>query len=309
MHNKSVLVIGGTGQLGRPVVQGLCRRGIAVRVLVRAPARAADLVALGAQAVPGDLTDPASLAAACRGVHRVLAAAHGMLGRGRQRSEAVDDAGHRALIAAAKAAGVERLVYVSAYGASRNHPVDFFRTKFEIEQALALSGLDHVILRPTAFMEWHAHEFNGKGVLAKGRADLIGAGDKPRNFVAAADVAQFALRALLADPPPFRLLEIGGHGHHSNAEVSALYAQAAGVPLRIRRLPRMAARALALLAGPLHPGAARVLRLASLPDAALPERFDGAAELERAHGIPLTRLEDFVRAQVARHRGDAPPTA
>ena len=61
------------------------------------------------------------------------------------------------------------------------------------------SGLDAVILRPTAFMEHHAHNFNGKGLLDKGKAQLIGPGTKPRNFVCAADVAAFAVRALLED--------------------------------------------------------------------------------------------------------------
>jgi uncharacterized protein YbjT (DUF2867 family) len=304
--NQKILVVGATGRLGRPVAGALLARGHTVRALVRDPARADDLASQGVECVRGDLTDPASLHAACAGVQRVLAAAHGLLGRGAQRSEAVDDAGHRALIDAARAAGVARFVYVSAHGAGRQHPIDFFRTKFAIEQALALSGLDAVVLRPTAFMEAHAHEFIGKGLLDKGRAQLIGGGDKPRNFVAATDVAHFALRALLDDPPPFRLLEIGGHGHHSNRDVVRLYAQQAGVPPRVSRLPAALARVLSVVASPLHPGVARILRMGSLPDAALPEHFDGAEALERQYGIRLTRLEEFVGQQVARHRGTPP---
>lgn len=92
----------------------------------------------------GDLTDAASLQRACTGVQRVLAAAHGIMGRGRWASEAVDDAGHRVLIDAARASGVKRFVYLSAYGASENHPIDFFRTKHRIEQLVRASGLDAV---------------------------------------------------------------------------------------------------------------------------------------------------------------------
>jgi uncharacterized protein YbjT (DUF2867 family) len=281
-------------------------RGAAVRALVRDEAKAADLAAMGVELARGDLTDAESLRRACDGVSRVLAAAHGLLGRGRQRSEAVDDAGHRALIAAARAAGVQRFVYVSAFGAAPDHPVDFFRTKHAIEQALAQSALDAVVLRPTAFMECHVHHFNGKAVLEQGKAKLIGPADKPRNFVAAADVAHFVVRALLEDPPPFRLLEIGGPGHHSNAEVARLYAREAGIEERSSHLPRSVARGLSRLLGPLHPGVARILRLASLPDDALPERFDGAAALERDWGVRLTTVEAFVREQVARHHGGAP---
>lgn len=297
-----VLVIGATGALGRPVVQMLRARGVAVRALNRHPAQAADLAALGAETVAGDLTDATSLQRACQGVDRVLACAHGLLGRGAHRSEAVDDAGHRTLIAVAQAAGVRRLVYTSAQGAHAGHPIDFFRTKYAVEQALWASGLDAVILRPTAFMEHHVHLFNGLAVLQKGKAQLVGPGTKPRNFVCARDVAVFAVRALLDDPAPFRMLAIGGPGHHSNLEVAALYARLAQKPLRVSHLPLAVARTLSLLAKPFNPGLARIMKLLSLPDAAMPEYFDGAAALEREFGVRLTTVEDFVREQVAHAR-------
>lgn len=304
--SELVLVVGATGALGRPVVRALRGLGVPVRALSRHAAdgaKAAELKALGAEPVAGDLTDADSLRRACSGATRVLACAHAILGRGRWRSEAVDDAGHRALVEAARAAGVRRFVYVSALGAAPSHPVDFFRTKHRIEQAVQASGLDAVVLRPSAFMEQHVHEFNGAAVLAKGQARLIGPGTKPRNFVAASDVAQFAVRALLEDPPPFRTLDIGGPDNASNAEVAALYARLAGVPARASHLPAGVARAMSALAAPLHPGVARILRLLSLPDDAVSERFDGAAALEARFGVRLTRLEDFVRARVEASRG------
>lgn len=303
--SELVLVVGATGALGRPVVRALRARGVAVRALSRHAARepqAGDLAALGAEPFAGDLADAGSLHRACAGVTRVLACAHAILGRGRWRSEAVDDAGHRALVAAARSAGVRRFVYTSALGAAPDHPVDFFRTKHRIEQAVQASGLDAVVLRPSAFMEQHVHAFNGAAVLAKGKAQLIGPGTKPRNFVAATDVAQLAVRALLEDPPPFRTLDIGGHDHASNAEVAALYARLAGIAPRASHLPAGLARAMSTLAAPLHPGVARLLHLLSLPDEAYAERFDGAAALEARFGLRLTRLEDFVRARVSEHR-------
>jgi len=297
-----VLVVGITGVLGRQVTDALLARGVAVRGLTRDPPRAAELAARGVEVVGGDLTDPASLVRACQGAERVLASAHGLLGRGRYRSEWVDDIGHRALIAAAQAAGVRRFVYVSGYGARADHPIDFFATKHRVEQAVLASGLDAVVLRPTAFMEQHVHLFNGKTVLDKGKAMLVGPGDKPRNFVAARDVAHFAVRALLEDPAPFRRLDIGSPGHYSNAEVAALYAREAGIAPRASHLPLALARALAVLARPLHPGVARVLRIMSTPPEAFDEHFHGAEALEREHGVRLTRVEEFVRERVAEHR-------
>lgn len=302
-----ILVVGATGALGRPAVRRLLERGVAVRALSRHPAQAADLAALGAEVVAGDLTDAASLQRACRGATRVLACAHGLLGRGRWRSDAVDDAGHRALLAAAREAGVERFVYTSALGARKDHPIDFFRTKAAIEGAVRASGLPFAILRPSAFMEHHVHNFNGKGLLEKGKAQLIGPGTKKRNFVAASDVAALALRALLDEPLPFTTLDIGGHGHFSGLDVVHLYAQAAGVEARVSHLPVAVARALAVLAQPVHPGMARVMRLLSLPDETFDESFHGAAALEARFGLRLKRVPEFVREQVA--LGGRPPAA
>lgn len=297
-----VLVVGASSALGRPTVQALLARGAAVRGLCRHPQAAADLAAAGADIVAGDLTDRPSIERALIGVKCVLAAAHGLLGRGRWRSEAVDDAGHRMLIDAARAAGVERFVYTSALLAAPDQPVDFARTKHAMEQAVAASGMVTAILRPAAFMEHHVHNFNGLNVLTKGKAQVVGTGHKKRNFVAASDVAQFAVRALLDDPLPFTRLDIGGPDHASNNEVAALYARLAGKPLKVSRLPAGVARVMSMLARPMHPGMARLLHLLSLPDDAFDETFAGAAELESRFGIRLTRLEEFVAARVREHR-------
>ncbi|MEO7150589.1 MAG: SDR family oxidoreductase [Burkholderiaceae bacterium] len=294
-----ILVVGATGVLGRATVQRLLAQGFAVRAMTRSPERAADLAAQGAEVVAGDLIDRASLTRACAGVDRVFAAAHAMLGRGRYASERVDREGHRALIDAAQNCAVQRFVYTSVLGADTDHPVDFFRTKSVIEQHLRGSGLPHVILRPTAFMEHHVHTFNGKALLGKGQARLIGSGTKLRNFVAGDDVAQFAVLALTAEPVPGPLIEIGGPGNFTNNEVAELYARLAGVAPRISHLPASVARMLSRVAAPLHPGVARLMRLLGLPDDAFEEAFDSAA-LQRAFpALRLTSLETFVRARVA----------
>jgi uncharacterized protein YbjT (DUF2867 family) len=295
-----VLVVGASGALGRPTIRELLARGVAVRGVCRHPETAADLAAAGAEIVAGDLTDRASIERALSGTTRVLAAAHGLLGRGRWRSEAVDGEGHRMLIDASKAAGVDRFVYTTAAAL----PIDFGRTKREVELYLAASGLPHAVLAPTAFMEHHVHQFNGLNLLTKGKAQLVGPGTKRRNFVAASDVAQFAVRALLDEPLPFSRLEIGGPDHASNLEVAALYARLAGRPLKVSHLPAAMARAMSLLARPMHPGVARLMKLLSLPDDAFDETWPGAAALEAQYGVRLTRLEEFVAVRVREVRSN-----
>ena len=233
----------------------------------------------------------------------VFAAAHGLLSRGRNRSEAVDDAGHRSLIDVARDAGATRFVYTSALGAAPDHPIDFFRTKWAIEQYLASSGLAYVVLRPSALMEWHAHTFNGKGILDSGRSVILGTGTKRRNFVAARDVAVIATTALTGEMPRERVIAIGGPGDFTNDEVAQMYARIAGVPARIAHVPRAALRAVGAIAQPFHPGVGRVMHIASQPDDAFSETFDGDSTRERTIGP--TSLEAFVREQVAEHRAAA----
>lgn len=194
-----ILIVGATGVEGSLTTKKLLAQGIAVRVLTRTPAKAAALAQLGAEVVQGDLREVESLRRACAGVDKVLAAAHSLLGRGVDASKYVDAIGHKQLIDVAKAAGVQHLVYTSILGGSPTYPVPFNQIKLAVEHYLQASGLAYTILRPSAFMEWHAHEFIGKPILDQGKVTIFGKGDNPRNFVAGEDVANFAVLAL-TDP-------------------------------------------------------------------------------------------------------------
>jgi uncharacterized protein YbjT (DUF2867 family) len=295
------LIIGGSGVFGREAVRLLLEHGEQVRVLTRAPDRARDLADAGAVLVQGDLLDPPSLSRACAGVTGVVAAAHGMLGKGRYRSEAVDDAGNRALIDAAKAAGVGRFVFVSIYGAAPDHPVDFWRRKYAVEEYLRTSGLAWTVLRPTAFMEWHAHVFNGKAILEKGRTTLLGSGTKPRNFVAASDVAEFAVLALTDPRLVGRTIDVGGPGDFTNDQVAALYGRAAGVTPKVRHVPPVVARSMSVVMRPIQPGVSRIMYISSLRDDAYDECLD-AAPLAAEFQVHLTTMEQFIDARVTEAR-------
>jgi uncharacterized protein YbjT (DUF2867 family) len=293
-----ILVVGATGFLGRETVKRLLEQGEAVRVLARTPAKADDLKRAGAEVVQGDLIDAASLARACQGVDRVFAAAHSLLGKGKYSSEAVDDAGHRTLIDAAKRAGVAHFVYTSGSGASPNHPIDFSRTKYKIEEHLKASGLSYTILRPPAFMEWHAHIFNGKGILEKGKTMLLGKGTKPRNFMAVRDVAHFAVMALTSERLNNQTLELGGPENFTNNQVAELYGKLAGVTPKVSHMPPSVARAMSVVLKPFQPGLNRVMYVSSLPDDAFSETFDPTKLLED-YPMQLTTLKTFIRERIA----------
>src|SRR5687767_6590374 len=140
-----VLVAGGTGFIGSRVVDELLRRGgHQLRVMTRNPeaARPRD----GVQYVRGDVSDPASLEAATRGVEVVVHAVqfpnHPVENPRRGWTyEQVDGEGTERMVAAATKNGVRRFVYLSGAGARPGRPEPWFRAKERAERAVRGSGL------------------------------------------------------------------------------------------------------------------------------------------------------------------------
>jgi NADH dehydrogenase len=146
----TVLVTGATGFVGPHVVHELRAREVPVRALVREPSRGSRLAAWGAELANGDVTDPASLAAACAGVDAVVHLVAIIRGRPED-FERVMSQGTRNVVAAAREAGVRRFVLASALGLDERtkDAVPYFRAKWEMERAVRESGLEHVIFRPS----------------------------------------------------------------------------------------------------------------------------------------------------------------
>jgi uncharacterized protein YbjT (DUF2867 family) len=289
------LVVGATGNLGRAVTRMLLAQGKPVRILVRGQSNYQPLAEAGAEVALGDLSDAASLRAACANITSVFDAAHSLLGRGKTKSRLVDGTGKRQLIDAAKAAGVEHFVFTSLHGASAHHPVDFCRTKYDIEQYLRSSGLPFTILRPTAYFVPHA-SLIGEPLLKRGKTTIFGQGNNPRNFVAIADVAQIATRVLSVSQARHEVVEVGGPENLTNNQVAELYARIAGLKPQITHVPRSVLRVMATVLKPLHPGISSVMAWALYSDDA-DETFDPAPTLQ-TYPMSLTRLEDWIRAQM-----------
>jgi uncharacterized protein YbjT (DUF2867 family) len=145
-----ILVTGGTGFVGPHVVHALRARELPVRVLVRDTRRGTRAAAWGAELAVGDVTDPASLRAATAGVDTVVHLVAIIKGS-RADFERVMAEGTRNLVAAAKEAGVRRFVLMSALGVNEQtkNAVPYFAAKWEMEQAVKESGIEHVIFRPS----------------------------------------------------------------------------------------------------------------------------------------------------------------
>ena len=138
----NVLVTGGTGTLGRHVVMLLRQSGHRARIFSRNPRGHVD-------AVQGDLRTGLALDRAMQGMDAVVHAATGA--RDSLISRA-DIKATRRLVAAAKAAHIQHLVYVSIVGIE-GVPYPYYRTKLAAEDVVKASGLPWSILRATQFHE------------------------------------------------------------------------------------------------------------------------------------------------------------
>src|SRR5690606_5304641 len=140
--------------------------------------------------------DPESVARAVAGVEMVVTTANSAMRGGEDDLEAVDRRGNFTLIDAARAAGVQRVVFISALGADLQSPAPFLRAKAEAEAHLRESGLEYTIVRPNIFMDtWFPMLI--EGALAAGApVTLVGEARRRHSFVAEADVASFVMAAL-----------------------------------------------------------------------------------------------------------------
>jgi len=147
-----ILVTGSTGFVGPHVVHALRERDKPVRALVRTPSgrSATTLAAWGAELVQGDMTDRESLRRAVDGAEVVLHLVAIRQGPEEQFRQIMEQ-GTRELVAAAQEAGVRRFVLMSALGTSEETKdlVPYYHAKWEQEQTLCTSGLEHVIFRPS----------------------------------------------------------------------------------------------------------------------------------------------------------------
>lgn len=136
---KPILVTGGTGTLGRAVVERLLAAGHEVRVLSRRPGPAAEAVPY--TWLTGDLRTGAGIDAAVAGAGSIIHCASGPRG---------DVEATRNLIAAAQRAGSPHLIYISIVGVD-HVPLGYYRAKFDVERLIEDSGLSWTILRTTQF--------------------------------------------------------------------------------------------------------------------------------------------------------------
>lgn len=149
---KVILVIGASGFIGRQLSTALLAAGYAVRCLARDPAKVADLASAGCDVVPGDIADPAAVRRAVAGVAAVYLSIHTLSPQPGsppdQRFMAIEQAGVQNVLAACRASGTRRLIYITSLGTAADAPSEWLRERWQTEQQLLSSGLEATVIRP-----------------------------------------------------------------------------------------------------------------------------------------------------------------
>ena len=282
----TVMVTGASGVLGHAVVQALVGHD-EVRATVRRPEAGDALRSLGAKVAVLDVDEPDELIEILPRVHTIV---HLVGGVNQPSDEEIFAANHGstlAAVAAAKEAGVRRLVLLSVPGASIDHHHPFVRAKGLAEEVVVQSGLEHAVLRTS-----HAYGSGGRWfastVMGADHGFVIGDGRQRWAPVLAHDVAR-VVAAIDDRPDPIEgVWNLGGPDELTADEVFSIAGEG-GTPAHLD--PSDAAERLtALLEIPVSVRATEFFAASSTVDAP-----DAAA----GFGVSTTPFEDGLRAVAA----------
>ncbi len=286
-----ILVVGATGLVGSEVCHRLTRRGETVRALVRMTSSREKVEALqscGVELCVGDLKDPQSIVAACRGVNAVISTASSTLARQPGDSiQSVDAAGQLNLVEAAKQAKVGRFLFVSF---RRTPGISFPLGDAKQQVENAVTSLNFTVIQASWFMEVWLSPALGFDYMNPA-ARIYGPGTNPISWVSFRDVAEICAVALRHPAAERKTIEFGGPEALSPLEVVTRFERIGGRPFRLEHVSEQALVAqfegatdslqksfAALMLGYLHGNA---MNMGSVVD---------------TFGIKLTTVDDYARS-------------
>ncbi len=282
----TILVTGAAGFVGNQTVKRLVAAGRPVRALARHKAKAAlrlKDVADQIEIVEGDVTRPASLAPALKGVSAVIHTVAIAMEKGEQTYEAVNFQGTVNVLRAAEAAGVQRFIHMSQNGARSDLPYRFLASKGRAQEAVAASDLKWTALKPSAIFGPQDEFFNSFARLLKVTPlffPLIGGGKAEFQPVSVDDVVEAALRCLDDETTIGAELALGGPEVLTLGEIERRVIAALGTWRLLLPAPVALLRPVVMLMQALLPGSpvsASLLDLLAVPNTvpenALVDRF------------------------------------
>ena len=260
----TVLVTGGTGFVGSHLIEVLLRRGDRVRALVRSPAKAQALGFEGVEWIPGDLSDPAALHRATRGVAVIYQVAGLVAVQNEAAGMAVNRDGTARLLEAASDTGARFVLLSSLAAAGPSVPgrpltgdeppapvTAYGRSKLAAETVVRQGSLPWVILRPPAVYGPRDREMLRvfSGISRLGLAPVFGRGDQQLSLVYGPDLAEAIAVAGNSAEAAGKTFCPAHPEVVSTTELVRKIGEAAGRTVRVLRIPVPVGRVILNLTG------------------------------------------------------------
>ena len=229
----SLLVIGGTGTLGRQIVLQALTKGYPVRCLVRNFRKASFLREWGAELIYGDLSQPETIPPCLQGITAVIDAS-----ASRASDEAdlkiVDWNGKLALIEAAKAANIKRFVFCSSQNVEQFLNIPLMEMKYGTEIKLKESGIPYTIFRLAGFYQGLIEQY---GIPVLENLPILVTNENTRvSYMDTQDIAKFCLRSLQLPATTNKTFVLGGPKGWVSSEIISLCEQLAGQSAKVNKV-------------------------------------------------------------------------
>ena len=289
MKKNMIAVTGATGQLGRLVIKNLLERVPADQIVaaVRTPSKAADVASLGVEVREADYTKPATLASAFRGVTSLLLISSPNLD--------TQIAEHKAVIDAAKTAGVRLLAYTSVLRAETSTLL-VAPGHLATEQYLAASGIPWVFLRHPSYVENYTASI---GAALEHGAIVGSAGDGRNSAATRADLAEAAAVVLTTPGHANKIYELGSDTGFTMAEFAAELTKQTGKTIVFNNLPAKAYEDILLNVG-LPAKLAHLLADSETKAATHSELYTSSRDLRDLIGHATSTLADAIAVALPR---------
>ena len=230
----SLLIIGGTGTLGRQMVLQALLKGYPVRCMVRNFRKANFLKEWGVELVYGDLTKPETLPPCFKGITAVIDASTSRPNESESLKK-VDWDGKIALIEAAKAANIQRFIFFSAQNVEQFENIPLMKLKYGIEKKLEASNIPYTIFRLTGFYQGLIEQYaipilENLPIWVTNENTYIA-------YMDTQDIAKFAMRSLQIPQTINQTFFLSGLKGWVSSEIITLCEQLAGQTARVQRVP------------------------------------------------------------------------
>lgn len=232
----SLLIIGGTGTLGRQIVKQALNEGYQVRCLTRNLRRATFLKDWGAELVYGDLSLPETIPPALKGMSFVIDAAT-VRPTDDYNSELIDWKGKIALIEAAKLAKVRKFTFFSVLGASSNDSIPLIDLKLKVSKLLSQSGISCTVFNCSGFFQGIINQY-AIPVLENKTVWLLGKSN-PIAYLDTQDAAVAVIKNLSDLEPGTKTLALIGKKFWTSEEIVALCERLSGKEAKILYVPNI----------------------------------------------------------------------